>query len=415
VNFDLTSDGTTTTRAAPEERLIGEEYIWTTPPTSAGMYVTSRTALESTALLATFNVIATDVAMLPLDVYQRLPGGGRRNAVEHSNDEILTRSPDGETTPTRWRQALMGHALAFGNGYAEIERVGRGRPYKLHLLDPETTHVERREDRLGYRLADGKWLESANVLHVAGLGFDGLCGYNFVRLIRQAIGLGAAAESYGADYFANGAEPNGYIKTPMPLNPKAKAELREGWFDVHGGAGKRHKTGVLSGGSEWVSTSSDPEKTQLVEVRKFQLNDVVRPWRVPPHKVGDFSQAHLANIEASNLDYLTTALMPWLKAIEQEFTFKLFSRAEWQMGYYVEHNVNALLRGDIASRFSAYEIATRNGWMSRDEVRQRENDNPMGEAKGGSIYTVQSQNIPLDQVGKTPVEPAPAGGNADGT
>lgn len=396
----LKSDGTTTTTVpAPEERIAGEE-LWLPPGGSAGMVVTEQTALQLPSLLAAVNTLATDVALLPLGVYQRAADGGRREAREHPADRLVRVSPDGQTTPLRWRQSWMLHALLHGNGYAEIQRTGRGAPYALHLLDPRTTCARRVDDRPGYQLDGGRWLEAANVLHLAGLGFDGLTGFNFVRLLREAIGLGMGAQSYAADYFQNGAEPGGVIETPGKLNPEGRANLRDGWHGRHGGPGNRHSVAVLEQGAKWVGISVDPEKSQLNETRKYQLLDTIRPWRLPPHKAGDFSQAHLANIEASNLDYLMTAMMGWVTGIEQECTFKLLTMGEQAAGFYIEANTNALLRGDTSQRNASYEVALRNGWMSRNEVRRRENLDPIPADAGGDLYTVQSQNIPLSEVGK---------------
>jgi HK97 family phage portal protein len=396
----LKSDGTTTTTVpTPEERIAGEE-LWWPPGGSAGMVVTEQTALQLPSLLAAVNTLATDTALMPMGVYQRTDDGSRREAREHPADRLLRISPNGETTPLRWRQSWMLHALLHGNGYAEIQRTGRGAPYALHLLDPCTTCAKREGGRLGYALDGGRWLEAANVLHLAGIGFDGVTGYNFVRLLRQAIGLGMGAESYAADYFANGAEPGGVIESPAKLNPEGRANLRDGWHGRHGGPGRRHSVAVLEQGAKWVATTTDPEKSQLSETRKYQLLDTIRPWRVPPNKAGDYSQAHLANLESSNLDYLMTALMGWITGIEQECTFKLLTVAEQAKGFYIEANTKALLRGDTASRNASYEVALRNGWMSRNEVRKAENLDPIPADQGGDLFTVQAQNIPLDKVGQ---------------
>lgn len=396
---DGTPEGTALDAPAPEERAIAGEELWWAAPSSAGVTVTEKTALQLSALLAALNTLSTDVAVLPLDCYQRQPDDSKRLDRAHPVNELLTRSPNGETTPLRWKQALMGHALEYGSGYAEIQRKGRGTPYALHLLDPSITHPKRVDGKLVYDLGNGKTLEPANVLHIAGFGFDGLTGYNFVRLLSDAIGVGLAEQGYAADYFANGSEPGGVITTPQKLGKPGRENLVEGWNLRHGGPGKRHRVAVLEQDAKWTATSNDPEKSQLIEARKFQVIDVLRPWRVPPHKAGALDNAHLANIEASNIDYLMTALMGWLKAIEEEFSFKLFSRAEWLAGYYLEHNVDALLRGSINGRYQAHEIAIRNGWRSRNEVRRTENENPIPSDQGGDLYTIQAQVVPLDQAG----------------
>jgi HK97 family phage portal protein len=395
----------------PEQRGIAGEELWWPAPGSAGVVVTEDTALRLPALLAAITGLAQDVATLPRNVYQRQDDGGRRGAPEHAAEPLLTLSPDGETTPIAWWAALMGHALQRGNGYAEVQRRGNGKPVALHLLDPKTTRPERIAGALRYTLVNGRSLPPEDVLHVAGFGSDGLSGYNFIRMTNDGIGVGLASQSYAADYFANGAEPGCIIEMPQKMTDGAVRNTLEGWSMRHQGIGGRHRIGVLHSGAKWQSTSVDPEKSQLVETRKFQANDVTRPWRMPPHKYGDFSQAHLANIEASNLDYLQTALMWWLETIEQQCNLKLISRAEWTAGYYVEHNVNALLRGDITSRFNAYGKGLNDGWLNRDEVRKRENLNPIGDAKGGGKYLVPLNMTTLDTAGTAPPPPAatPAG------
>lgn len=419
----LQSDGTTTGTAfhgkETEERQISGESLFWTPPTAAGIVVTERTALQHTPLLAAHNVIATDVSILPLDVMQRIPDPANkqktvaRHAKEHPLERIFKRSPNGETTPARYTAAMMGHALTHGNGYSEITRKGNGRPYALDLLDPDTTAVRRLSNgKLGYQTAGG-WIPARDVVHVAGLGYDGLTGWNFIKFVRQAIGVGIAAESYGADYFANGSEPGGYIEHPGKLNNKEAIErLRSGVENRHQGPGKRHRIGVLEEGAKFHTSTSDPEKSQLVEARKFQAIDVIRPWRVPPHKVGAMDNAHLANIEASNLDYLMTTLIGWLTAIEQEYNLKLLTDAEWQAGYYLIHDCSALLRADTKTRYAVHEIAVRNGIASRNEVRRKENEPPIPAEEGGDLYTIQAQVVPLHMAGAAFTTPGTAPGQA---
>jgi HK97 family phage portal protein len=393
---------------SPERRSIAGEELWWPAPGSAGVVVTEDTALRLPALLATITGLAQDVATLPRNVYQRQADGGRRGAPEHAAEPLLTLSPDGETTPIAWWAALMGHSLQRGNGYAEIQRRGNGKPTAMHLLDPRTTRPERIAGSLRYMLGNGRSLPPEDVLHVAGFGPDGLCGYNFIKLTNEGIGVGLASQSYAADFYANGADPGGVIEHPQKMTAEALNNFRDGWNLKHRGPGNRHTPAILQQGAKWNQTGVNPEQSQLVETRKFQANDSARPWRMPPHKYGDFSQAHLANIEASNLDYLQTALMWWVEIIEQQCNLKLISRTEWGQGYYIEHNVLALLRGDITSRFNAYAVALNNGWMNRDEVRKRENLNPIGESAGGTKYLVQSQYTTLEAAGKAPpAAPAP--------
>jgi HK97 family phage portal protein len=387
---------------AESRAITGEELLWPGTAGSAGVMVTERTSLQLAAVLAVVNVVSSDVAALPLRVHRRNADGSEVLLADDPRDDLLNVSPDQETTAIAFRQALMAHALLYGNGYAEIVRRGRGVPASLHLLSPETTRTERdpATRSLKYCLPSGKSLPPENVFHLSGLSFDGLNGFSMVRLLRQAIGVALAAEGFTADYYANGSEPGGVIEVPQRLNGEAAKNLRESWEAKHRGYGSRHRVAILEQGAKFSGTASDPEKAQLLESRKYQVVDIARAWRIPPHKVGDYSQAHLANIEASNQDYITTALMFWLVAWEQQALLKLFSAAERKAGYYVEHHVDALLRGDITSRYNAYGQALDKGWMSRDEVRRKESLNPIGEDGGGTKYLVQLNQTTLERIGE---------------
>lgn len=395
----LASDGTVTGTHAAEDRAIpGEELWWPPMAMSAGVAVTGRTALGLSSLLATMIVLATDCAVLPFHVFKRRPGlnAGSDPAPDHAVEQLITVTPDGETTPIRWRQAWIAHALQYGNGYAEIQRKGRGTPVALHLMDPESTRTRRINGKLWYENGDNL-IAKENVLHISGIGFDGLMGYNLIHLLSQPIGLTLAAETSAAQFFANGAEPGGIIESPRALNSDAQKNLLNSWNSEGQGVLNRHKTRVLEQGAQWKSTSTDPDKQQLVETRRFQVLDLSRPWRVPPHKLGDYQHSHLANIEASNLDYLSTALMPWLEVEEQECNLKLFSESERKQGYYVQHDVNALLRGDITARSKFYQVLRDLGVLSPNDICQRENMNPLGPE--GDIRLVPLNMVPLDQVG----------------
>lgn len=398
----------------PEPRhVLGEEIFH--PPTAgtAGMVVTERTAIMYPAMLAVLAVIAPDMAMLPCRVYKRRSDGGRDLLSTHPVDDLLNVSPDGETTAMSWRESLMGHALLYGSGFGEIVMKG-SKPAAMHLLDPETTRAVRDSNRkLWYEIAGGQSLPASKVFHLSGLGYDGVSGWNFVRLIKSALGVGLAEEAYHGDFFANGADAGGVIEMPGKIVDRQKRkQFLQDWNDRHQGPGKRHGTALLEEGAKFNASGMDPEKAQIVDARRYQVLEVARPWRVPPNKIGDYSEAHLANLESSNQDYLTTALMQWIVRFEQQAALKLFSPAERKAGTYVEHTVEALLRGNLLARYQAYEIGIRNGWINRDEVRAKENMSPIGEAAGGSKYTVQLNLTDLAKVGEDPA-PAPTADPAD--
>lgn len=363
----------------------------------SGVGVDANSALSLTAYYAAINRISTDLASLPLRVYRRLDDGSRIEDRAHPVWDLLATSPDDETTSMRWRQALMGHVLGWGNGYAEITFAG-GRPYRLYLLDPNQTKCERdlATKRIAYR-SKGQMIDKDAIIHVAGFGFDGLCGYSPAYLAREAIGLGLAAEQFGSAFFGNGSRPGGIIEVPHQLKAGDAKALRESWQQLHSGPSNAGRPAVLQGGAKFTPLMIPPEDAQFLETRKFQVLEIARLFGgLPPHKIGDYSQSHLANIEASNLDYLSTTIMPWAEQVEQEFRRKLFTPEERRAGYYVEHNLAAFLRGDSKARAEYYRSLRDLGAISPNEIRRLENMNPIDD---GDVYLVQAQMVPLAMAG----------------
>jgi HK97 family phage portal protein len=372
----------------------------------SGIAVSPETAMQFPAAYAAVNVIATDLASLPIKVYKKREGvAGRDRVTNDPRAELLGVSPDGETTPSRWKAALYGHMLRWGNAFAEIVFDLDGWPTALHLLDPRTTQPQRVEGRLTYRTGSTT-LPPYRVLHLAGLGFDGLSGYPTTQVVAEAIGLGLAAQTSASNYFANGSEPGGVIEVPQKLGADGRKNLVAGWEMRHQGAGGRHRVAVLEQGAKYNQTSTDPDKAQVLESRKFQVMEAVRQWRVPPNKVGDFSNAHLANIEAANLDYVITVIMPWAVSVEQELNLKLFTADERRAGWYVEHDLRALLRGDMKSRAEFYTKLRDLGVLSPNDICELENLNPIG--PDGDTRLVPLNMVSLAQAGQPASEPAAA-------
>lgn len=376
---------------------------------TAGMTVTESSALALTAVFDAIDCISTDVAMLPLKVYRHTEGG-REVVRDHPVATLLSSSPDGETTPIRFKQALMGHVLGWGNGFAEIVYRGDGTPARLHLLDPGTTEPrwDGPDKSLLYHL-QGKPnpLPPSKVIHIAGLGFDGLSGYNRIRKCAPSVGLGLALEQFGASFFENGSMPGGVLESPKVLSPQEATNLRESWEAMHRGASKAGKVAVLEQGVTYKGISISPENAQFLQSRQFQVIEVARMFRLPPHKLGDYSQSHLANIEAANLDYMTTTIAPWLEQIEQELNLKLFTEEERRAGFYVKHSMNAYLRGDMRSRAEFYMKMFAVGALSPNDIRGFEEQNPV---EGGDQYFRPLNLAELAQAAN-PTPPAP---NAEG-
>jgi HK97 family phage portal protein len=381
--------------------------------TLSGVSVDPDKALGLTAAYAAINVIASDVAMLPLKVYQKQAGGGRAVAAMHPVNVLLGTSPDGETTSMRWRQAALGHVLGWGNGYAEIIFDGDGYPVRLPLMDPSGTRPERRpaDRQIVYRNGDrAELIPAYRVLHFAGLGFDGLSGYSPVAKAREAIALGLAAEAFGAGLFGNGSRPSGVLTTPQKLDEKAVKNLRTSWEQLHRGPENAGRVAILEQGLDWKSITINPEDAQFLATRQFQVVEVARLFRLPPHKIGDYTQSHLANIEAANLDYLTTTIAPWCESIEQELNRKLFTSGERAAGLYVEHDMRAFMRGDMKARAEYFTKMRDLGVFTPNLISEWENLDPIGPE--GDIRLVPLNMTTLANAGK-PTEPAAPGGLTD--
>jgi HK97 family phage portal protein len=418
VNFDaLRSDGTaagTTAATQPELRYGPVFDQWSNARSflsTSGGTVSPKSALTLTAYYAAINVLATDLACLPRKIYRRRKSGGRDEVTDDVRSDLLGVSPDGETTAMRWMQAWLGHTLGHGNGYTEIEFSG-GEISGLYLLDPATAPDRRAQDkRLYYRLDDGTTRPPYKILHLAGLGYDGLCGYSVARYARSAIELGLSAQTFGNAFFANGTQASGHFELPHKMDKEAQDQFRASVNAVHQGAANAFKFMVLTNGMKWVQTTIPPEDAQFLATRQFQVLEIARMFRLPPHKIGDYSQSHLANIEQANIDYMTTTLMPWCESIEQELNRKLFTRAERAKGFYVEHLMNAFLRGDMASRAAFYAQMLGLGVYTPNRIAELENENPMGPDGDERFLTVQAQ--PFKTV-LNPPKPAPAPAPAPG-
>jgi HK97 family phage portal protein len=363
----------------------------------SGQVVTPDSALTLAAAFAAINVIATDTASFPLCLHRKRKDGGSDEITDDPRAQMMAVSPDGETTSLRFRQDLMGHVLGWGNGYAEIEFDDSGVPTGLYVLDPNATNPERipQNRRLFYRTSGGRTLPPYRVLHFAGLGYDGLKGYSPITLAKESIGLGLAAEAFGCTFFGNGTWPGLVLESPQKLSKDSVSNLREQWEELHRGGDNSHRVAVLEMGMKASRVTINPEDAQFLETRKFQVVEVARIFRLPPHKIGDYSQSHLANIEASNLDYASTVLTPWCRMVEQQLDFKLLTEDERRAGFYFQHDMTSLLRGDSQSRANFYAKLRDLGAINPNEIRAKENLDPI---EGGDVYLVPMNMTPLSMI-----------------
>ncbi len=393
-------------RDHPENRTVGSQYTFFMGGSSAGKSVTERSAMQMTAVYSCVRILAEAVAGLPLHFYKYNNDGSKSKAIDSNLYHLLHDEPNPEMSSFVFRETLMTHLLLWGNAYAQIIRNGKGEVIALYPLMPNKMSVDRDENGVLYYTyqrsqEEGKesgtvTLSTRDVLHIPGLGFDGLVGYSPIAMAKNAIGLAIATEEYGAKFFANGAAPSGVLEHPGTI--KDPARLRENWNATFGGSANSGKVAVLEEGMKYTPISISPEQAQFLETRKFQINEIARIFRVPPHMVGDLEKSSFSNIEQQSLEFVKYTLDPWIIRWEQSLNRALLSVDEKKV-YFFKFNVEGLLRGDYQSRMQGYATARQNGWMSANDIRELENLDKIPAESGGDLYLINGNMLPLNKAG----------------
>jgi HK97 family phage portal protein len=394
-------------KAATTDR-EGWFFDWATGggKTAAGVSVSPDTALRVSTVWACVNVRAEDIGKVPVHLYRRLPGGGKERATDHPLYRLIHDQPNPRMTAFEFRQVMQASRDLRGNALAVKEFDARGDVVALWPLGWQYVEVLQTPDykELYYRLRIPNRLEvtlaSEEVIHLRGLTLDGVVGLSPITYHRETIGLAVAADRYAAQFFGNNAQPMGALKVPGVLSPEAAAKLRASWKERHEG---KRELGIFDGGMEWIQTGMDNADAQYIEQRKFTNSDIARLFRMPPHKIGDLDKATFSNIEQQSLEYVTDCLLSEIVRWEQTLRRDLLTEEE-KSKYFFEFLVDVLLRGDLKSRYEAYAIGRNWGWMSADDIRDRENMNPLPEGKG-KVYL---QPLNMIEAGTQP-EPTAAG------
>ena len=395
-------------RDKPQNRTTGSAYSFFFGGSSSGKRVNERSAMQMTAVYSCVRILAEAVAGLPLHLYRYKEDGGKEKALDHPLYLLLHDEPNPEMSSFVFRETLMTHLLLWGNAYAQIIRNGRGEVMALYPLMPDRMAVDRDDKgQLYYEyttsaddapISKGNivWLKPSDVLHIPGLGFDGLVGYSPIAMAKNAIGLAIATEEYGSKFFANGAQPSGVLEHPGTI--KDPQRVRDSWMSQFGGSANSNKIAVLEEGLKYTPISISPEQAQFLETRKFQINEIARIFRVPPHMVGDLEKSSFSNIEQQSLEFVKYTLEPWLVRWEQSIQRTLFS-ADEKRRYFVRFNVEGLLRGDYASRMNGYAVGRQNGWMSANDIRELENLDRIPAEQGGDLYLINGNMTKLADAG----------------
>jgi HK97 family phage portal protein len=364
--------------------------------------------MQMTAVYSCVRILSEAVAGLPLHFYRYTDNGGKEKAADHPLYFLLHDEPNPEMTSFVFRETLMTHLLLWGNAYAQIIRNGKGEVIGLYPLMPDRMGVERdSKGQLYYEytvsMEDAPTVKGSTVilpptevLHIPGLGFDGLVGYSPIAMAKNAIGMAIACEEYGAKFFANGAQPSGVLEHPGTI--KDPTRVRESWQSTFGGSHNANKVAVLEEGMKYTPISISPEQAQFLETRKFQINEIARIFRVPPHMVGDLEKSSFSNIEQQSLEFVKYTLDPWVSRWEQSMARSLLT-AEEKKKYFVKFNVDGLLRGDYQSRMNGYAVGRQNGWMSANDIRELENLDRIPEEAGGDLYLINGNMTKLADAG----------------
>jgi len=396
-------------RDNPKNGLSGSQYSFFFGGTSSGKAVNERSSMQMTAVYACVRILSEAIAGLPLHLYRYTDNGGKEKALDHPLYRILHDEPNPEMSSFVFRETLMSHLLLWGNAYAQIIRNGKGEVVALYPLMPNRMTVDRdASGRLYYVYSKGNdesealgkpqevTLNKNDVFHIPGLGFDGIVGYSPIAMAKNAVGMAIACEEYGAKFFANGAAPGGVLEHPGTIKDPKK--VKDSWNAAYGGTTNSHRVAVLEEGMKYTPISIAPEQAQFLETRKFQINEIARIFRVPPHMVGDLEKSSFSNIEQQSLEFVKYTLDPWVIRWEQSIARLLLNEKEKQ-NMFAKFNVDGLLRGDYVSRMNGYAIGRQNGWMSANDIRELEDLEPIPDEEGGNLYLINGAMLRLKEAG----------------
>ena len=359
---------------------------------NSGVNVTPDTAMRATAVQACVRVLAETLATLPLKIYERLPdrivengdgtsrivNGGKKEATNHPLWDVLHSNPNSWQTSFEWREMMMGHIALRGNAYSEIVPGPRGFADKLIPLHPDRVQVKQLENlRLVYEYTtpqgQRRKFTQDEILHLRLLSTDGILGLSPITMARESIGLSLATERYGARFFKNNATPGGIIMHPGILEKDGRENLKRSWQAAQGGS-QQHSTAVLEEGMKWEKIGMTSEDAQFLETRKFQIADIARVFRVPPHMIGDLEKATFNNIEELSRNFVLYTMMPhavrWESGLERDLILN-------RRRFFIKFNFNSLLRGNTKVRIEALNKQIAGGWLTRNEARDIEDMNPL--------------------------------------
>lgn len=367
---------------------------------NSGVRVDELRAMQTSAVYACVKILAETVASLPLHLFKKGKDGKNETAEQHPLFSCLYETPNDEMTSFEFRETMMTSLLLWGNAYARKIKKN-GHVTELWYLKPNLMTVERdtQTGKIKYTYSDDITNQTYvyrpdQVFHLKSLSIDGVTGLSPIAQAREAVGLSLATEEYGAKFFGNGARPGGVLEHPGILKDPEK--LRESWNKVYQGTRNSHKVAVLEEGMKYHTIGIAPEDAQFLETRKYQVNEICRIFRVPPHLVGDLERATFSNIEHQSIEFVQHTIRPWLVRWEQAISRSLLDEKE-RLLYFAKFNVDGLMRGDYKSRMEGYAVGRQNGWLSANDIRGLEELPPIPKEQGGDVYLVNGNMMTATQ------------------
>lgn len=373
--------------------------------TLAGVFASPTTSMKISAYYAAIRNISEDIGKLPIRVSDVTRDGVKTEPENATIVRLLTRRPNGDMTAMTFKETLTAHALGWGNGYAQIRRDMLGRPVELIPIHPQRVIVEclPGTDQIVYQVMLGEKLNGGltervtlmpqDVFHLKGPGGDGYVGYSIVKFASESLGAAIAAQQFGSAFFGNNSHLGGYLEHPNTLSEEAQNRLVSNLEKNHRGSEKAFRISVLEEGMKWHNTTIPPREAQFIEVREFQVTEIARWFRIPPHKIGDLTRSTFSNVVEQNIDYINDTLMPWIVRWEEEIAVKLIQTPR----RIAKFQVQALLRGDSKSRSEYYRTMFQMGTITPNEIRLLEDMNPAAEEGADKLY-MQSAMATIDQI-----------------
>jgi len=377
-------------------------YGLTGGPTKAGVTVNEENALKYLTVFACVSLISSDLARLPLILYQKNKNGGKERVLGHPLYDLLHNAPNPQTTSFHWREAAQNHLLLWGNTYSKVIRTPLSREISalVQVKNPGGMQIKKYRNGIFYEWIEGgkkKRVAKRDMFHIPGFGFDGIFGMSMIKIAREAIGLGLATENFGSTFFGEGTHPAGTVEMDGVLGDN-RADFVKALKEGYSGLGKSHKLMLLEHGAKYNPLTVPPNDAQFLETRTFQKIEICGMYHMPPHKIAVHGHNSDNNsLETENANYVDSGLMPWVVRWEQSMALQLLTKEERQQGLFVEFLVDGLLRGNSQARAEYYNKIFQVAGIKPNEIRAKENMNPI---EGGDESFVMLNMIPLSMAGQ---------------